>query len=41
MSALAAQAEISILMAEFDEDGDGQISYDEFLKGVRGEMSER
>ena len=36
-----AQAETSILVAHFDEDGDGQISYDEFLMGVRGKLSER
>jgi len=35
------EAETSILVAHFDEDGDGQISYDEFLMGVRGKLSER
>ena len=35
------EAQINLLMAHFDEDGDGMITYDEFLKGVRGPMNER
>jgi hypothetical protein len=36
-----AQAEISLLMAHFDEDGDGTISYTEFIWGIRGKMNDR
>eukprot|EP01046_Picozoa_sp_COSAG06_P044795 COSAG06_NODE_6095_length_3114_cov_1.245108_2_plen_57_part_00 len=28
-------------MAHFDEDGDGKISYTEFIWGIRGKMNER
>lgn len=35
------EAEISLLMAHFDEDGDGKISYSEFIWGIRGKMNDR
>jgi len=35
------EAEINVLMAHFDDDGDGLITYSEFLHGLRGEMNER
>ena len=38
---MVPQAEISLLMAHFDEDGDGKISYSEFIWGIRGKMNER
>mmetsp|Transcript_25978 Transcript_25978/g.61307 ORF Transcript_25978/g.61307 Transcript_25978/m.61307 type:complete len:298 (+) Transcript_25978:24-917(+) len=34
-------AETSALFSKFDKDGDGNISYDEFLAGLRGGLSER
>jgi len=34
-------AETSALFNKFDKDGDGNISYDEFLRGLRGGMSDR
>ena len=31
--------EVKILFNGFDRDGNSRIQYDEFLRGVRGEMS--
>lgn len=33
--------EFQKLFLAFDKDGDGSLSYDEFLRGVRGEMNDR
>ena len=35
------KVEIQALMKFYDVDGDGNISYDEFLSGLREELSER
>lgn len=31
---------MSVLFAEFDRNGDGVIDYEEFLRGIRGEMND-
>lgn len=36
-----SKAETSALFSKFDKDGDGNISYDEFLRGLRGGLSDR
>ena len=33
------QKELDILFKQFDFNGDGNVSYDEFIRGIRGEMS--
>ena len=35
------KVELQALMKFYDVDGDGNISYDEFLSGLREELSER
>lgn len=35
------KVELQGLMKYYDADGDGNISYDEFLSGMRDELSER
>ena len=35
-----SKAEVALLMENFDEDGSGSLNFDEFLKGIRGDMNE-
>jgi len=35
------RAEFEKVFSAFDKDGDGNLSYDEFIRGVRGEMNEK
>ena len=35
------KAEIMLIMAHFDDDGDGMITYQEFIHGLRGKMNDR
>lgn len=32
--------ELDVLFSQFDYNGDGIISYDEFIRGIRGGMNE-
>jgi Ca2+-binding EF-hand superfamily protein len=34
-----SEADVETLYKYFDVDGNGRLSYDEFLRGVRGEMN--
>lgn len=33
--------ELHVVMRHFDKDGNGNVSFDEFLTGLRGQMNER
>jgi len=35
------KVEVQALMAHYDVDGDGNITYEEFLRGLRDELTER
>eukprot|EP00824_Muranothrix_gubernata_P020034 TRINITY_DN40256_c0_g1_i1.p2 TRINITY_DN40256_c0_g1~~TRINITY_DN40256_c0_g1_i1.p2 ORF type:complete len:219 (-),score=62.11 TRINITY_DN40256_c0_g1_i1:90-722(-) len=34
-----AETDLALLLRHFDRDGDGTISYDEFIRGIRGELN--
>ena len=34
-----SQSDVSAVFSHFDRDGNNDVSYDEFLRGVRGEMN--
>jgi len=36
-----SRAEFEKIFAAFDKDGDGTLSYNEFIRGVRGDMNDR